>query len=96
MTLMRFCYGALTVMLLMLCRYALVVDSDDGLRLLGLAVGVSGVGFFVAAVVTPWAAGRLGPGRWIAVCAAGAASWNRPSASRSPPPRCWRRPSSWA
>lgn len=30
-------------------------------------------GFFVAAVVTPWAAGRLGPGRWIAVCAGAAA-----------------------
>jgi MFS family permease len=73
MTLMRFCYGALTVMLLMLCRYALTTDPDDGLALLGLALGVSGAGFFVAAVVTPWAAGRLGPGRWIAVCAAAAA-----------------------
>jgi MFS family permease len=73
MTLMRFCYGALTVLLLMLCRYALSSTPDDGLRLLGLALGVSGAGFFVAAVVTPWAAGRLGPGRWIAVCAAGAA-----------------------
>ncbi|MET7488289.1 MFS transporter [Streptomyces sp. NPDC005538] len=73
MTLMRFCYGALTVLLLMLCRYALSSTPDDGLRLLGLALGVSGAGFFVAAVVTPWAAGRLGPSRWIAVCAAGAA-----------------------
>ncbi|MBK3576565.1 MFS transporter [Streptomyces sp. MBT65] len=73
MTLMRFCYGALTVLLLMLCRYALSSTPDDGLRLLGLALGISGAGFFVAAVVTPWAAGRLGPGRWIAVCAAGAA-----------------------
>ncbi|MEV0908607.1 MFS transporter [Streptomyces hokutonensis] len=73
MTLMRFCYGALTVLLLMLCRYALSSTPDDGLRLLGLALGVSGAGFFVAAVVTPWAAGRLGPSRWIAVCAAAAA-----------------------
>ncbi|MEV0742780.1 MFS transporter [Streptomyces sp. NPDC050549] len=73
MTLMRFCYGALTVLVLMLCRYALSSTPDDGLRLLGLALGVSGAGFFVAAVVTPWAAGRLGPGRWIAVCAAAAA-----------------------
>jgi MFS family permease len=72
MTLMRFCYGALTVMVLMLCRYALTSD-DDGLALLGLALGVSGAGFFAAAVLTPWAAGRLGPGRWIAVCAATAA-----------------------
>ncbi|MFE6282835.1 MFS transporter [Streptomyces sp. NPDC057877] len=73
MTLMRFCYGALTVTLLMLCRYALTSDTDDGLALLGLAVGVSGAGFFAAAVVTPWAAARLGPGRWIVVCAAAAA-----------------------
>ncbi|MFE0844648.1 MFS transporter [Streptomyces rochei] len=69
MTLMRFCYGALLVMLLMLCRYALTSDTDDGLALLGLALGVSGAGFFAAAVITPWAAGRLGPGRWMAVCA---------------------------
>ncbi|WP_440580103.1 MFS transporter [Streptomyces sp. PT19] len=70
MTLMRFCYGALLVMLLMLCRYALTSDTDEGLALLGLALGVSGAGFFAAAVITPWAAGRLGPGRWMAVCAA--------------------------
>ncbi|MFE7644605.1 MFS transporter [Streptomyces phaeoluteigriseus] len=72
-TLMRFCYGALTVMMLMLCRYAWSSDPEEGLALLGLAVGVAGVGFFVAAVVTPSAAGRLGPGRWIVVCSAVAA-----------------------
>ncbi|MFE5186677.1 MFS transporter [Streptomyces sp. NPDC056628] len=69
MTLMRFCYGALLVMLLMLCRYAFTSDTEDGLALLGVALGLSGAGFFTAAVVTPAAAGRLGPGRWIAVCA---------------------------
>jgi MFS family permease len=73
MTLMRFCYGALLVMLLMLCRYSFSSDPDDGLRLLGLALGTSAAGFFVAALVTPWTAGRLGPGRWIVVCAAAAA-----------------------
>jgi MFS family permease len=73
MSLMRFCYGALLVMLLMLCRYALTTTTDDGLALLGLALGVSGAGFFAAAVVTPWTAGRLGPGRWIVVCAGAAA-----------------------
>ncbi|MFD5295602.1 MFS transporter [Streptomyces mutabilis] len=72
MTLMRFCYGALLVMLLMLCRYSLTSDTDEGLALLGLALGVSGAGFFAAAVLTPWAAGRLGPGRWMAVCAGAA------------------------
>ncbi|MFD7685797.1 MFS transporter [Streptomyces sp. NPDC059781] len=73
MSLMRFCYGAMLVMLLMLCRYALTSTTDEGLALLGLALGVSGAGFFAAAVLTPWAAGRLGPGRWIMVCAAAAA-----------------------
>ncbi|MEU9912149.1 MFS transporter [Streptomyces sp. NPDC051001] len=73
MTLMRFCYGALLVMLLMLCRYEFSSTTDDGLALLGLALGISGAGFFVAAVLTPWAAGRLGPGCWIALCAATAA-----------------------
>ncbi|MFC8430346.1 MFS transporter [Streptomyces sp. NPDC057253] len=70
MSLMRFCYGALLVMVLMLCRYALTSDPRDGLALLGLALGISGAGFFAAAVITPWAAGRLGPERWIVVCAA--------------------------
>ncbi|MFG2963628.1 MFS transporter [Streptomyces sp. NPDC048288] len=73
MTAMRFCYGALLVLVLMLCRYALSSDPDEGLGLLGVALGISGAGFFTAAVVTPWAAGRLGPGRWIVVCATSAA-----------------------
>jgi MFS family permease len=73
MTAMRFCYGALLVLLLMLCRYALSASPEQGLALLGLALGVSGAGFFAAAVVTPWAARRLGPGRWIVVCAGAAA-----------------------
>ncbi|GAA1572372.1 MULTISPECIES: MFS transporter [Streptomyces] len=73
MTMMRFCYGALTVTLLMLCRYAWSDTESDGLALLGLAVGVSGAGFFTAAVVTPWAAGRLGTRGWITACSATAA-----------------------
>ncbi|MEV0121716.1 MFS transporter [Streptomyces sp. NPDC050703] len=73
MTVMRFCYGALTVMVLMLCRYAWSSSESEGLALLGLALGVSGAGFFVAAVVTPAAAGRFGAGGWIVVCAGSAA-----------------------
>lgn len=73
MTLMRFCYGALTVMVLMLCRYAWSSSESDGLALLGLAVGVSGAGFFAAAVVTPWAVNQLTGAGWIAVCAGAAA-----------------------
>lgn len=75
LTVMRFCYGALTVMLLMLCRYAWndTGDNGGGLALLGLAVGVSGAGFFTAAVITPWATGRVGTAGWITVCAVVAA-----------------------
>ncbi|MEV5509281.1 MFS transporter [Streptomyces orinoci] len=72
-TVMRFCYGALTVTLLMLCRYAWTHSSSAGLALLGLAVGVSGAGFFAAALLTPWAVGRLGRLGWIAACAGAAA-----------------------
>ncbi|WP_330338916.1 MFS transporter [Streptomyces sp. NBC_00557] len=78
MTLMRFCYGALLVLLLMLCRYALSASPESGLRLLGLALALSGAGFFAAAAVTPWSAGRLGPGRWIVVCS-GAATLLEPA-----------------
>ncbi|QEV19061.1 MFS transporter [Streptomyces alboniger] len=72
-TVLRFCYGALTVMVLMLCRYAWTSSESDGLALLGLAVGISGAGFFAAAVVTPSAVARLGAGGWIAACAGTAA-----------------------
>ncbi|MEU5050742.1 MFS transporter [Streptomyces sp. NPDC021096] len=73
MTLMRFCYGALTVTLLMLCRYAWSDDDAEGLALLGYAVAASGAGFFAAAVVTPWGTDRLGRLGWIVACAATAA-----------------------
>ncbi|MEI7034012.1 MFS transporter [Streptomyces pratensis] len=73
MTVIRFCYGALTVMVLMLARYAWSETESEGLALLGLAVGVSGAGFFIAAVLTPWAVGRLGRYGWIVACAGSAA-----------------------
>ncbi|MFJ9414957.1 MFS transporter [Streptomyces sp. NPDC101227] len=70
MTLIRFCYGALTVTVLMLCRYSWADTESDGLALLGITVVVSGVGFFAAALVTPWAVEKLSPFGWIACCAA--------------------------
>ncbi|MFD9221294.1 MFS transporter [Streptomyces sp. NPDC060064] len=73
MTLMRFCYGALTVMVLMLCRYAWSDTESDGLALLGLAIGLSGAGFFAAAALTPWAVGRVGQYGWMVWCAGAAA-----------------------
>lgn len=73
MTMLRFCYGALTVMVLMLCRYAWSETESEGLKLLGLAVALSGAGFLAAAVITPWAVGRLGQYGWMATLAGAAA-----------------------
>ncbi|WP_263167973.1 MFS transporter [Streptomyces sp. SCSIO ZS0520] len=79
MTAMRFCYGALTVMVLMLCRYAWPDTpggnggDDRGLAMLGLAVAVSAAGFFTAALLTPSLVARLGRTGWIIVCAGAAA-----------------------
>ncbi|MGW4164633.1 MFS transporter [Streptomyces sp. NPDC004788] len=72
-TLMRFCYGALFVTVLMLSRYAWSTTQAQGLAVLGLAVAASGAGFFAAAVLSPAAVGRLGPFGWITLCATAAA-----------------------
>ncbi|CAM5660651.1 hypothetical protein SCALM49S_06463 [Streptomyces californicus] len=77
MTLMRFCYGALLVMLLMLCRYSLTSDTEEGLALLGLALGVSGRASSRRRWSPPGRRDGWGP----------AAGW--PCARRSPP--CWCR-----
>ena len=57
----------------MLCRYTWGATESDGLALLGLAVAISGAGFFAAAVISPWAVGRLGPFGWMTACAGSAA-----------------------
>ncbi|MFD7979781.1 MFS transporter [Streptomyces sp. NPDC059071] len=72
-TLMRFCYGALFVTVLMLARYAWSATEDDGLAVLGLAVAASGAGFFAAAVLSPWTVGRFGPFGWMTLCTGAAA-----------------------
>lgn len=77
-TVLRFCYGALTVMVLMLCRYAWSDGESDGLALLGLALGASAAGYFAAAVLSPWAVGRFGRYGWLAGCA-GAAAFLEPT-----------------
>ncbi|MEV7414390.1 MFS transporter [Streptomyces sp. NPDC089919] len=73
MTMIRFCYGALTVALLMLCRYAWSDSESAGLALLGVTVAVSGAGFFTAALVTPWAVHRFGTLGWMTAGALAAA-----------------------
>lgn len=88
MTLMRFCYGALFVMLLMLCRYAWSDNEADGLALLGMAIGFSGAGFFAAAVVTPGSSAGWVPADGWPCAPPGRPSWSPPSGWPSPPGRC--------
>ena len=72
LTVLRFCYGLLLVLLLMLCRNSFATPSDQsaGIRWLGLALAASAAGFFTAAVITPWATRRVGVGGWLVGCAA--------------------------
>jgi MFS family permease len=71
-TVCRFCYGLLLILLLMLCRNSFVApgDQNGALRWLGLALGASAMGYFTAAVVTPWATRRMGVGGWLVCCSA--------------------------
>lgn len=70
-TAMRFCYGVLTVMTVLLCRNTFndPSDTDGGLASFGITVSVSALGFFVAAVATPGVTARIGVPAWIATCA---------------------------
>ncbi|WP_354641559.1 MFS transporter [Kitasatospora camelliae] len=74
-TLARFCYGVLIVVVLMLSRYTFnsPEDSKGGLATLGQAVALSAVGFFLAAVVSPRATRLLGLSGWLTACLASAA-----------------------
>ncbi|MFE3201360.1 MFS transporter [Embleya sp. NPDC059237] len=70
-TAMRFCYGVLTVMTVLLCRNTFndPSDTDGGLATFGITVSVSALGFFVAAVITPGVTARIGVPAWIGACA---------------------------
>jgi MFS family permease len=65
----RFCYGLTTVATILLYRnyFHDPDDTDAALAGLSITILVSGAGYFVAAVVTPVATGRLPPPRWILV-----------------------------
>lgn len=70
-TVMRFCFGVLTVMTLLLSRnrFNSPDDTDAGMATFGLIVGVTAAGFFVAAVLTPIVTARIGVPGWIVLCA---------------------------
>ncbi|MGK4582100.1 MFS transporter [Kitasatospora sp. HPMI-4] len=74
-TVSRFCYGILVVSVLMLSRYSFNApgDSTGGMATLGKAVAASAVGFFLAALISPWCTRRLGLAGWLTACAASAA-----------------------
>jgi MFS family permease len=68
--------GLMTIALALLCRnhFSDPTDVDQGLSLLGRAVGATGLGIAAAAILTPVAAARIGVRRWIATCIALAAA----------------------
>jgi MFS family permease len=61
----RFMYGMCTAMLIMLYRYHFTHDADEALTGVAVVVAVSGVGFFAAALITPWATERFGLTNWV-------------------------------
>ncbi len=72
----RFFYGVSTIATLLLYRNYFnqdKADSDTGLGGLAAVVLASGMGYLVAALITPAATRRLGQQRWIVLLFAGAA-----------------------
>lgn len=74
-TVSRFCYGVVTIMTLLLYRNQFNDPSqpDKGLAGFALAVGLSGAGFGLSALVTPLVTRRIPLEAWITVCLLGAA-----------------------
>ncbi|MBW8487050.1 MFS transporter [Actinomadura parmotrematis] len=72
----RFLYGIVLIMTLLLCRGLFTGgDAEDGLAAFGLMLGVSGAGYFAAALATPAVVRRISKQAWIALLlAAGAAA----------------------
>jgi MFS family permease len=70
----RIGYGIMTISLMLLCRnyFSDPAEVDEGLALLARAVSATGLGIAAAALITPLAANRIGPWRWIGWCIAAA------------------------
>lgn len=68
----RILYGVVTVAMILVYRnyFHPVAEVDAAIADLGLLLGVTGVGFVFAAVVTPPATARLGVRNWVIVCLA--------------------------
>ncbi|MFG1998237.1 MFS transporter [Spirillospora sp. NPDC048911] len=62
----RFTYGVILIMTLLLCRNHFTTDADTGLSKFAMMLGVSGGGYFLAAVITPLVVRRISKQAWIA------------------------------
>ncbi|MEU8267815.1 MFS transporter [Sphaerisporangium sp. NPDC049002] len=63
----RFLYGMFIVMTVMLYRFYFTTDVEAGLSHITGVLATSGLGFFVAALITPWATERFRPETWIPI-----------------------------
>ncbi|GAA2443248.1 MFS transporter [Actinomadura vinacea] len=61
----RFLYGIVLIMTLLLCRNRFNQNAEDGLATFALMLGVSGAGFFAAALITPLVVRRISKQAWI-------------------------------
>jgi hypothetical protein len=69
----RFLYGVILIMTLLLCRNHFAEDADEGLATFAMMLGISGAGYFAAALITPLVVRRISKQAWIAaLLAAGA------------------------
>ncbi|WUH99377.1 MFS transporter [Spirillospora sp. NBC_00431] len=62
----RFLYGIVLIMTLLLCRNHFADDPDTGLRTFAIMLGVSGAGYFTAALITPPVVRRISKQAWVA------------------------------
>ncbi|GAA2618208.1 MFS transporter [Actinomadura fulvescens] len=67
----RFVYGVILIMTLLLCRNHFTTDADAGLGKFALMLGVSGAGYFAAALITPPVVRRISKQAWIVWLLAG-------------------------
>ncbi|XRQ07287.1 MFS transporter [Actinomadura welshii] len=69
----RFLYGIVLIMTLLLCRNHFADGPDEGLETFALMLGVSGAGYFAAALITPPVVRRISKQAWVAWLFAAAA-----------------------
>ncbi|MEU1899986.1 MFS transporter [Nocardiopsis dassonvillei] len=70
----RVLFGISTLLTLLLYNNTFTGGGVAGLAGFSVAMGLSGAGFLVGAVATPWATARMAPGTWIALQLAAASA----------------------